>query len=67
MRKHRTRDRPATCKDCREYKHCMEASRMYPCRDFTGRPMTDRELTGKLLEMLIVCLVGLVIYIQMGG
>lgn len=27
------------------------------------RPMTDRELTGKLLEVLLICLVGIAIYI----
>ncbi len=63
MRKHRTRDRPATCKDCREYKHCMEASRMYPCKDFTDRPMSGMELTRGLIETLLICLWMMLVYI----
>lgn len=27
----------ATCRDCRGWFWCMEASRMYPCKDFERR------------------------------
>lgn len=25
---------PATCKDCRLFKRCIESGRLYPCKDF---------------------------------
>ena len=53
---YRTRDRPKpalTCRQCRHYDWCMEADRMYPCRDFKpykeDMPTVDWLVVGALI------------------
>ena len=32
-----------TCKECRRFKHCMESSREYPCKDFAKKEVHIRK------------------------
>lgn len=67
-RKPRPRDRPVTCRQCRRFSYCMEASRMYPCQEFERwgqRQMSDRELMAALAETVLVCVAVAALYIWM--
>lgn len=65
-RKPRPRDRPVTCRQCRKFTRCMEASRMYPCQEFERwEQMSDRELMAALAEAALICAAMAAVYIWM--
>ena len=63
-KKTRPRDRPVTCRQCRRFSYCMEASRMYPCQEFERwEQMSDRELMAALAETVLIGVAMAAVYI----
>ncbi len=54
---YRTRDRPRktlTCRQCKFCDRCMEADRMYPCRDFKPRKEDMSSMDWLYIGILII-------------